>query len=293
MIDLATTLTADLGHPVQANAYITPPSSRGFSAHYDVHDVFVLQTAGRKRWQVWAPVLDAPLRDQPWARHAEAVAARAITPPLLDVELQPGDCLYLPRGYLHAAEALGEVSAHLTLGVHPVTRWDVVELVVAALAEDPALRLSLPAGLDLGDDAALEPLIAETIEAMVRRLATTEASSVVPRLAARVLPRTRPSPLSPLATASALPSLTVRTAVRRRGGLLLRQELAGDSVRLTLPDRTLTLPGSLAEGLTVLLDGGRHELADAGLEADDAVVLGRRLLVEGVLVLDVDVRTRR
>ena len=43
-------LAAELGHPVQANAYVTPPQNQGFSDHYDVHDVFVLQIAGEKRW---------------------------------------------------------------------------------------------------------------------------------------------------------------------------------------------------------------------------------------------------
>ena len=50
-------LAAELGHPVQANAYVTPPQNQGFSNHYDVHDVFVLQIEGEKRWQIHAPVL--------------------------------------------------------------------------------------------------------------------------------------------------------------------------------------------------------------------------------------------
>ena len=41
-------LAAELGHPVQANAYVTPPQNQGFSNHYDVHDVFVLQIRGRE-----------------------------------------------------------------------------------------------------------------------------------------------------------------------------------------------------------------------------------------------------
>src|SRR5438105_2249456 len=32
-----------LGHPVQVNAYITPPGSQGLAVHSDEHDVFVLQ----------------------------------------------------------------------------------------------------------------------------------------------------------------------------------------------------------------------------------------------------------
>src|SRR5918992_1426358 len=49
-----------LTHPVQANAYVTPPTSRGFSVHHDTHDVFVLQTHGHKRWRVYEPVAALP-----------------------------------------------------------------------------------------------------------------------------------------------------------------------------------------------------------------------------------------
>ena len=71
VIDFCTRLAAELGHPVQANSYVTPPSSRGFSAHYDVHDVFVLQLAGRKHWTIHAPVLARPA-----ARPAVGAAVR-------------------------------------------------------------------------------------------------------------------------------------------------------------------------------------------------------------------------
>ena len=77
LIEFAGALTTDLGHPVQVNAYITPASSQGFSAHYDVHDVFVLQVAGEKRWRISEPVHPAPLRDQPWTDRRAEVAARA------------------------------------------------------------------------------------------------------------------------------------------------------------------------------------------------------------------------
>src|SRR3954454_18058332 len=52
VIALCGGLAAELGHPVQANAYVPPPQNQGFSNHYDVHDVFVLQIDGRKRWQI-------------------------------------------------------------------------------------------------------------------------------------------------------------------------------------------------------------------------------------------------
>src|SRR3954454_11212410 len=165
--ELVTDLAAELGHPAQTNAYITPASSQGFSAHYDVHDVFVLQIAGTKRWHVHAPVHPDPLRTQPWNDHAAAVRARAAEEPLLDEVLHPGDALSLPRGYLHSATAQGEVSAHLTVGVHVVTRHALLETLLAGLADDPELRGSLPLGVDVSDPAALAP----HLEVVARRAA--------------------------------------------------------------------------------------------------------------------------
>ncbi len=96
-------LVADLGHPAQVNAYITPASSRGFDPHYDTHDVFVIQIAGAKHWRIHEPVHRHPLADQPWTDHRDAVAARAQLAPEIDAVFEPGDVLYLPRGWIHSA----------------------------------------------------------------------------------------------------------------------------------------------------------------------------------------------
>ncbi len=52
----ANNLALDLGHAVQVNAYLSPAAARGLELHFDQHDVFVLQLAGRKRWRVWEPL---------------------------------------------------------------------------------------------------------------------------------------------------------------------------------------------------------------------------------------------
>ena len=146
--EFAGDLADDLGHPVQVNAYVTPPQNQGFSDHYDVHDVFVLQIAGEKQWRIRPPVLEAPLRNQPWEQHRAAVEQAATAPPLLEETLRPGDCLYLPRGYLHSASALGATSIHLTIGVHAWTRSHVADALLARvterLADDVEGRRSLP-----------------------------------------------------------------------------------------------------------------------------------------------------
>ena len=84
IVDFSQALAAELGHPVQVNAYVTPPENTGFSDHYDVHDVFVLQVAGEKRWQIRPPVHELPLRDEPWTGRRAAVEEAAQAPPLIE-----------------------------------------------------------------------------------------------------------------------------------------------------------------------------------------------------------------
>ncbi len=43
----------ELNFSTQVNAYITPPGSQGFVAHYDEHDVLILQIRGSKLWHLY------------------------------------------------------------------------------------------------------------------------------------------------------------------------------------------------------------------------------------------------
>ncbi|MEJ8278275.1 cupin domain-containing protein [Pseudonocardia spirodelae] len=286
VIDFCTALAEDLGHPVQANAYITPPQSQGFSAHYDVHDVFVLQLAGRKHWRVHEPVLTDPLRSQPWAQHGDAVAARARDDePVIDRVLEPGDVMYLPRGWLHSATALGSVSAHLTIGVHVVTRYALAESILQILASDERLRATLPLGIDVADPEQLAPHVDAVRDALVAALGDVTPGAVARRVRGRVWTGGRPEPVGPVALAASARDLAPGDAVRRRLGVHHRLVPGDDQVVLELAEKTLTLPAVVAPALRAVLAGGTHAVGELpGLDADDQVVLVRRLLREGVLV---------
>jgi lysine-specific demethylase/histidyl-hydroxylase NO66 len=287
LVELAGTLGAELGHPVQVNAYVTPPQNRGFSAHYDVHDVFVLQVAGAKRWVVHEPVHPAPLRDQPWTQRRVAVAEAAATgEPVVDAVLRPGDALYLPRGYLHAAEALGDVSVHLTLGVHPVTRYAIVEALAALAAEAvPELRASLPLGVDLADPEQVAPDLTATVEALTQWLAAADPADVAARVRRRAWTSARPEPIGPVAQARSVSTVDVHMRVRLRGWLRCALRSTEDRVVLELPDRTLSLPAATEPAVKALLSGEEATVGELpGLDAADQVTLVRRLLREAVVV---------
>jgi bifunctional lysine-specific demethylase and histidyl-hydroxylase NO66 len=285
LIDFAGRLGLDLGHPVQVNAYVTPASAQGFAAHYDVHDVFVLQVAGRKRWLVHEPVHPDPLPDQPWDRRRAAVAERAAEPPLLDEVLAPGDALYLPRGYVHSARALGEVSAHLTVGVPVITRYALVEALCTLAGQEPELRSTLPLGLDVADPDQLRAELAATVEALARRLRETDPDAVLRLVRDRAWADVRPQPVRPLAQVAAAQEVRPGSRVRVRAGLRHALRTDGDRVLLELPGDELSLPAATGPALARLLGGDPVVVGELpGLDREDQLVVVRRLLREGIVV---------
>ncbi|SDO77235.1 Cupin superfamily protein [Klenkia soli] len=291
LIAFADALAADLGHPTQVNAYITPPSSRGFSPHYDVHDVFVLQVAGEKHWTIHEPVLTDPLRTQPWGDRADAVAERAAQTPVVDAVLRPGDALYLPRGYLHSAVALGEISAHLTIGVHNVTRWGAVEsaldLVRTLATDDPALRASLPLGVDLSAPGTTADDVAAVLAGLHAALDRVDPAAVADRLRSRTWAQVRPEPVAPLAQSAAAAALTADTVLRLRPRLRVQlRDAVGDEVVLVTGRQHRTFPAAQRPALAGLLAAGELKVGDLpGLPADEQHELARRLVVESVAVV--------
>ncbi|MFF5056413.1 cupin domain-containing protein [Micromonospora sp. NPDC000663] len=287
LVDFARDLGLALNQPLQINAYLTPAGSQGFATHYDTHDVFVLQVDGRKHWRIHPPVLPDPLEKQPWGGRADEVSATAQGPAALDVVLAPGDALYLPRGWLHSAQAQDASSLHLTVGIRALTRYALVEELLALAAEDQRLRASLPFGTDVADPDAIEPELTETVEALRDWLLRADPAAVATRLRQRAWPAARPAPIRPLAQADALAALDADFRLTPRPGLRWQLVPHGtETVALRLFDRTITLPASCEPAVRAVLTGTVTRVGDLpGLPDDaDRVTLARRLLREAVLV---------
>ena len=174
------------------------------------------------------PVLRHPTREQPWTDRRAAVEQAAKQPPLLDVVLRPGDALYLPRGYLHAAQALGETSAHLTVGVHTWTRAHLLTELLRQLQGAESLREPLPLGVDVSDPAAVGLELGETLDSLraalredvlvgpSRRLARSAATSAPAPSPSGRWRRRAPQPPSTLDPGALAPDLRAELRRRRR-----------------------------------------------------------------------------
>jgi JmjC domain len=273
---LANNLALALDQPVQINAYLSPSSSRGLDLHFDFHDVFVVQLAGAKHWRVWAPLERTanPVK----GRHAIAVPQLdEVGAPLVDRTVAAGECLYVPRGFPHAAETVDETSDHLTIGVTAVTWQRVVRRAVDA--EVAAGRMTEPLPVGLLDPGASVPDDAVDAGFVHRWLQPATLKHWLAREVWRRQPATRLRPRS-------VPEVGGAPLVVTPGPLLWLTTIAGRAV-LGLGDRVLDLPLEAMYCLARILGAdGAFDPAALGEGLDDAsrgVVL-RRLAAEGVLV---------
>jgi bifunctional lysine-specific demethylase and histidyl-hydroxylase NO66 len=284
ILEFCQRLAAELGHPVQANAYVTPPQNQGFSAHYDVHDVFVLQIEGEKRWRISRPVLESPLRDQPWSDRQAQVEEAAQEPPLLEASLRPGDCLYLPRGYLHAATALGGVSTHLTLGVHVWTRYALAEQLMhqalQTLANNPTVRGSLRLGVHVAEPATMRPDIELVTAALADAVRHADLDQLAEAFTRSARSNQRAAPIGPLKQLHDANGLTTDTQIMLRQHLLASVDHSGADILLRSRAGEMKLTESDVAPLKTLLTTGVAKAGDLGLD------LARRLLLAGLAIVE-------
>ena len=277
IIGFTQSLAGDLGHPCQVNAYVTPPQSTGFNDHYDVHDVFVIQIEGEKQWRIREPVWDLPLRDQTWDDHKDAVARAAEQDPLDEFVMTPGDVLYLPRGFLHSATALGEVSIHLTIGVHEWTHHHLADHLTAAalsaLATDRTIRGSLPLGVDVSDPEDLADPIGTVRSALIDAIAAVPDATIAAALAGKARAAQRTGPLGPLAQLAAVRDGSDQVRLRAH----LRPRIQTDPLRLVTRLGVVPLAAEEEGEVAKLLDAG-------GAPVPVSRDLGQRLLRAGVCI---------
>jgi ribosomal protein L16 Arg81 hydroxylase len=177
---LTTALEDFFNHPVQANAYLTPENAIGFAPHYDTHDVFVLQIAGAKHWCIHEPLLALPYRSQPFTNESGVPAKMLMT-----VNMEAGDLLYLPRGFIHSTSTSQSSSVHLTIGMTVMTWLDLAGDLVQASREDVRLRKSLPVGFASRPEAIAE--MREAMRAIFEGLASSERmAALIENFAQRV-----------------------------------------------------------------------------------------------------------
>ena len=260
---LVSGLEAALGHPCQANAYLTPPGSQGFAVHSDSHDVFVFQTHGSKLWEV---------HPAPGEEGAE----------VREVLLRPGLSMYLPTGTPHAARAQEDVSLHVTIGINQLTWRSLLQRAVDSALDDADADAHLPAAYADRPGVVADGL-AERLRLLADSIARTDAAAASEELLDSFLRRRTPSMRGSLLDRMRLGEIDESTRLRRRPGrpCVLRPD--GDRLHLLLGDRRVTVPGWVSAAVEVVRTCGELTPGELPLDPQSALVLTRRLVREGLL----------
>jgi hypothetical protein len=266
LADYCRRLEIALGHPVQANAYITPPGAQGFGAHEDEHDVFVLQSHGTKHWKVHQR------HDLPPTR-----------PPLIDSEIAPGDSLYIPRGFPHSASTQDRESVHITVGILAVTWAAALTEVVKSVESDPAWHQPLPLRFAVEDNGwALA--VKQHLAQLGSSVAGIDPDEMASKLRRKVLTSRQPVLRGQIHRGLTLDRVSDESIVRRREGSICVLEMIDGELSVLLGDRELRMPARIAPAMADLATGESVAVGDLpGLDAAGRLVLVRRLIREGLL----------
>ena len=145
------------GHTTIGNGYLTFGGTGTFGKHWDTHDVFAIQLLGKKRWRIYQPSWPLPLSHH----SSEGQQAHCPAQPVLDIELNVGDALYIPRGWWHETIPCDGGSFHLSVGAYAPTVLEFAQWSCRQLEAELSARSGLSATSSSIDDETIETLVAK------------------------------------------------------------------------------------------------------------------------------------
>ncbi|MGH9873624.1 MAG: cupin domain-containing protein [Pyrinomonadaceae bacterium] len=302
--ELCRNLEQEVGAPVRTNLYCTPGSSHAFNLHFDTHEVFILQLLGKKQWQVFEPTTRLPLEfvpRLPFENDSEAlqrfcgvkkageniqseINEEELGPPAIEALLEPGDCLYLPRGFVHQAAAQVETSVHLTIGIHVLTWLDLLSVALGQSAQrNEDFRRALPVGLfhEPGNANEFEREFDERLQLFARDAAF---SATVNEIAESFAIR---SAKSPIGKRDAVGLVDRDTKLEGNGQLRFYLADDGTMAGLACDEKEFWLPVGFAPALRFVSEGRvfRPLEIPGSISENGKVTFVRHLLKDGFLRL--------
>ena len=102
-------------------SYAAFSSKSSYKSHWDTRDVYAVQLLGRKRWILRKPNFEFPLYMQQTKNFPDIKEPEEI---YMDVILEAGDILYIPRGWWHDPLPLDEETFHLAVATFAPTGFE-------------------------------------------------------------------------------------------------------------------------------------------------------------------------
>jgi len=261
----------------QSTLFLTPPKSQGFTAHFDSHDFFIFQIYGEKQWKIYGGAVEFPLAGTRVLDTDVEITSQPTFQPLI----QPGDCLYVPRGVYHEALTNDGASLQISLGVFPYIWCDVMHKIIDDLtAKHASLRKSSVTPTIPGTEQ-LSSEFAELIHLLRSEGRPQDALADLKRKSLSKQTKTCEGRLSDLGK---LPSLNPHSRLQHRD-IHLSLERSDGQLTLFFYDKELVFPDFVLAEIEFIVAGREFRIADlpGTLDDESKLVLVRKLIEEGLV----------
>ncbi|HLJ11755.1 MAG TPA: cupin domain-containing protein [Planctomycetaceae bacterium] len=268
--------------PIHANMYLTPPGAQGFAAHFDPHEVFVLQLEGVKRWRLYDRVEVLPAADSLGTPKLPLGNAR-------EVCLEAGDFLYLPRGHVHEAYTQDALSLHLTIGVN-VYRWSDLlhHALSAASRQDMRFRGSIPGGALPDDSGDAKQRFKDLLAALAQEeFSESLFSPALQSLGDQFFGELTMLPGRQFGDTTDHVQIDLETVLERSRETMCRVVDSDQGAAIEFPGNRVAGPPRIASSLRFISNAERFSVREIPGDLNDEakIVLARRLVREGLLTV--------
>ncbi|MGK7877583.1 MAG: cupin domain-containing protein [Xenococcaceae cyanobacterium] len=269
-------------HPVGTNLYLTPKHSQAFKPHADLHDVFILQVEGSKDWRIYEPLVQLPISRN---KYTQNLSESELGAPLSEVNLAPGDMLYLPRGYIHQAHTTETPSMHLTVGVNVFTWSDLVtRLLISVSQKTLAFRKALPMGFSHQEEtkAMMKDHLTELLELLMKHASLEDA---IDSLTQDFIDHMKVLPDGHFSCLDQLDQIDLDTKIAKRKGMICRVTREDDSAIIQFPGNSIKGPAYIEPALYFIANSEEFPVKAIPLSDKSKLTLARRLIREGLLTI--------
>ncbi|QSJ19242.1 AraC family ligand binding domain-containing protein [Nostoc sp. UHCC 0702] len=283
LINYCSDLEHELKIRLQFNIYITPHNAQGFAPHYDDHDVFILQTTGTKIWRLYNTPVELPSQKLPHNKYKDKYE---LGKPTFEVELKPGDLLYIPRGLVHDAVTTDTASVHITLGLHPNYYFELLRELADLAEEKPEFRKALPNALTSEHrQQEFKEEFHNLIQGLMDKLNVDELRS---RKFDQYIASKRSEDQNRFKDSIQINKLNLNSVLCRRENILFKIDKDNEKLYFKFYDKKLEFPLFVSHSIKTLLQSKSFAVKDiGGLITDEGKIdLATKFIQEGFLTID-------
>lgn len=259
------------------NIYLTPRNAQGFPAHFDLHDVFILQIHGSKEWNVYDSPIELPstnkeLSEINWVKPKE----------YLTVLLEQGDLLYIPRGFVHEAKAQNDASIHITLGIPTYKNSDLLREAIFGLEHTLFFRKSLP--LLQSDNKEIEVAFKRYLSEYIEKC---DVKGLIEKIKDNFIDTRLFSPKNSLIDYMNIDSVNLATLLKQKTGIFYKTSRNGNKIELRFNNKVIKFPLFVELAFDHILDDKKFKISDLPdtIADESKIIICKKLIMEGFLTI--------